>query len=419
MKMLYASHRQRILVVIAAILLIASHCVGRAAWQRRPTAATAYQPLSASDIYVHLQPGEFAGTLLLGGLRGLVTDLLWMRSLSAKESGRFYESIALSQLITQVQPHFPIVWEYLAHDQAFNITRELSDPQEQWDWYLAGIDTCVRGFLRNPDSDRLLRHLAFTLHHKGEHFAQRCLEHDWSGALNPILDLFAPDSWRIVRGRVSAVTAPGQATVTMDDSVALPLAVLVGDDEGWAAGLLDGDGLRLDPGADPQVLRPGARVVPALTHLELARRIYHASILLLERRGETGGAFAYVRRFLPILRTRDGFRLRNQGRHLDALHIFIDCLDEWQAVTAWMEDPAHGLDDFERQHARHTAAHHVPALRRQAAHLARVLAEDPDQGEALATAIEDGHLDQAQELLARGRWRRQAATMRDGLWFDE
>ena len=31
------------------------------------------------DIYAALKPGEFAGTMLLGGFRGLACDLLWTR----------------------------------------------------------------------------------------------------------------------------------------------------------------------------------------------------------------------------------------------------------------------------------------------------------------------------------------------------
>ena len=43
-----------------------------------------------SKVFQDLEPGEFAGTLMLGGLRGLVTDLVWMRAMDAKETKQYY-----------------------------------------------------------------------------------------------------------------------------------------------------------------------------------------------------------------------------------------------------------------------------------------------------------------------------------------
>jgi len=58
--------------------LIAAQVVAAFAWPQRPAAATS-EYLAADEnlgeVFVEMEPGEFAGTLMLGGLRGLVTDL--------------------------------------------------------------------------------------------------------------------------------------------------------------------------------------------------------------------------------------------------------------------------------------------------------------------------------------------------------
>jgi len=90
--------KARWLLVIALLCLLGAHLVAGWAWPRRPArvmaVAEAIDGGHLREAFVELQPGEFAGTLLLGGLRGLVGDLLWMRAVRAKEDGRFYEDLA-------------------------------------------------------------------------------------------------------------------------------------------------------------------------------------------------------------------------------------------------------------------------------------------------------------------------------------
>jgi hypothetical protein len=42
----------------------------------------------------------------LGGLRGILADLIWMRALRMQESGRYYEIVALLDGLLEMQPHF-------------------------------------------------------------------------------------------------------------------------------------------------------------------------------------------------------------------------------------------------------------------------------------------------------------------------
>ena len=151
-----------LLIVSGIICLLLAQVCAHFAWQVRPLPVTDEDlstEVSIDEVLTDLQPGEFAGTLLLGGFRGLVTDLLWMRALRAKDQGRYYESVALFQLISRVQPRFEQVWEYMAHDMSFNIAHQVEGQSEKWAWFLAGVQAQARGVERNPRSSRLWRYL--------------------------------------------------------------------------------------------------------------------------------------------------------------------------------------------------------------------------------------------------------------------
>ncbi len=130
--------------------------------------------------------GEFAGTTMLGGFRGLAIDLLWMRANSAKEAGRFYESVALFQLISKTQPQFEVVWEYMAWDMAYNIAAQLESREAKYAWFLSGLQAANEGALRNPRGERLSRYLAWMFVHKGATFIEEVEATDWAPLLQPL-----------------------------------------------------------------------------------------------------------------------------------------------------------------------------------------------------------------------------------------
>ena len=119
-------------------------------------------------VFVEMDAGEFAGTLMLGGLRGLVTDLVWMRAMDAKDRRAYFESVSLFQLISKLQPRFSKVWEFGSHDLAYNIGYEAESDADKFSWFVAGAEFNRQGVIRNPRDEKLLRHLAWMFFHKGE-----------------------------------------------------------------------------------------------------------------------------------------------------------------------------------------------------------------------------------------------------------
>jgi hypothetical protein len=314
-----------------------------------------------------LAPGEFAGTLMLGGFRGLACDLLWLRAVSAKEAGRFYESVALAEAITQVQPRFADVWQHLAHDLAYNISFEADGPDQRYSWFVAGVRANARGVERNPGVERLLRHLAWMFHHKGDLFHSRVEAQDWASVVNPLL--------AVVRTRTG--------------------------DLARAADLPAG---------------------PGNSNFAIAHRLYSASVALGEYDQRTGHGRppAFVRRMAANTLDADGNRLRNRGEHLAAIGAWLAAGQEWQLVQAWMDGP---VTNEGEQQARNSTGEVLGRsegrVRRKSADLAQLLAPDPASGQAAAEAILARRWVEAQRLLAQPGWKKTAGAEGRIRWLDE
>lgn len=344
--------------LIAGILcLVAAQLM--ASFALRPLRAAT---VSAKEVYTAVQPGEFAGTLLLGGFRGLACDLLWMRGTAAKDNRRFYESVAIFQVISRIQPRFEQIWEYMSWDMAYNIAVEVDDESGKWSWFIAGLDANVRGCRRNPGSERLLRHLAWMFHHKGDTFHERVLGAEWAPMLNPLIE---------------------------DLNLRLPAAD------------------RLTP------LPPGN----GMTNFQLSAYIYDAALKIARAEGKYPPAF--VKRMIPHAVEKDGNLWRNRGEHLRALNLYLDSLDRWKPLLEWLVSPRiDERDDYDRELSFETVQRNEGRVRRKTAELARILAPDEATGLAAAQAILARDDATVRELLRRPGWK--TAAVRGGIrWLDE
>jgi hypothetical protein len=344
--------------LLGMLCLIAGQCL--ASFAIKPLRGTT---VSAKELYTAVQPGEFAGTLLLGGIRGLACDLLWMRGCAAKDSHRFYESVAIFQAISRIQPRFEQVWEYMTHDMAYNIAVEVNDEDGKWSWFLAGVDANVRGCRRNPGSERLLRHLAWVFFHKGDTFHQRILTAEWAPLLNPLI-------------------------AELNDRQLAELRQI-------------------------PLLPTGS----GLSNFQLAARLYDAAIAVAVNEGKRPPAF--VRRMIPHAIEKDGNLWRNQGEHFRALQRYVDALEAWSQLLEWLHmrvsdqdelyDRAISLEPIERNEGR---------LRRKTAELARILAPDQSAGEIAAEAILARDFASMRKLLRQPGWK--SSSFHGGItWLDE
>ena len=106
-------------------------------------------------------------TVALGGFRGILADMLWLRAASLQEEGRYFELVQLSDWITKLEPRFSAVWAYQAWNMAYNISVLFNSEEDRWRWVRHGISLLRdEGAPSNPGDARLYRELGWLFQHK-------------------------------------------------------------------------------------------------------------------------------------------------------------------------------------------------------------------------------------------------------------
>ena len=106
-------------------------------------------------------------TVALGGFRGLIANMLWVRASDLQEQDKYFEMVQLSDWITKLQPHFVTVWVHQAWNMAYNISIKFTAPADRWQWVLRGIELLRdEGLKYNPNETLIYRELAWFFQHK-------------------------------------------------------------------------------------------------------------------------------------------------------------------------------------------------------------------------------------------------------------
>jgi len=106
-------------------------------------------------------------TVALGGFRGLIADLLWIRTIRLQQEARIFEIAQLADWITKLEPHFTTVWAFQAWNMAYNISVLFPDAETRWRWVNNGIRLLRDEGLRyNPRNPNLYKELGWLYQHK-------------------------------------------------------------------------------------------------------------------------------------------------------------------------------------------------------------------------------------------------------------
>ncbi len=103
---------------------------------------------------------------LLGGFRGIVADILWLR---AEENKRDHDWDRLKtnvELITKLQPHFLSIWTFQGWNLAYNVSVEWDAPEDKYEWIKQGIKFVQEGVEKNRHSPDLVWDSAWFYYHK-------------------------------------------------------------------------------------------------------------------------------------------------------------------------------------------------------------------------------------------------------------
>jgi hypothetical protein len=106
-------------------------------------------------------------TVALGGFRGLIANVLWMRADDLQQDDKCFEMVQLADWITKLEPHFVQVWTVQAWNMAYNVSVKFRSPEDRWRWVKRGIELLRdEGIRYNPHETLLYRELSWFFQHK-------------------------------------------------------------------------------------------------------------------------------------------------------------------------------------------------------------------------------------------------------------
>ncbi|MBU2495305.1 MAG: hypothetical protein ABIK20_02060 [Candidatus Omnitrophota bacterium] len=119
-----------------------------------------------------LMPGQIAGSLALGGFKGLAADLLWLQVEELFHSGQSHKMLPILRSVTFLQPKFITPWAVGGWHLSYNISVMAKDPNEKEAWIQAGVDFLKEGITYNPERYDLYFELGWTFYHKVKNYAE-------------------------------------------------------------------------------------------------------------------------------------------------------------------------------------------------------------------------------------------------------
>ncbi|MHC4982876.1 MAG: hypothetical protein ACYTF6_06875 [Planctomycetota bacterium] len=154
---------QLVLIVAAAALLIGAGLLQRPLDEM----AREHELVFQDHVVLQSHPQLALLTKVFGGLRAPVVAYLWIRAEQQKQAGRHFDAMQLADLICQLMPRFPGVWDYHAWNMAWNISVQTHTPEERWHWVMNGVRLLRdRGIPLNPKALVLYKQLAWIFYEK-------------------------------------------------------------------------------------------------------------------------------------------------------------------------------------------------------------------------------------------------------------
>jgi hypothetical protein len=95
------------------------------------------------------------------GLRGVAVNMLWMQAMEHKKKENYEQLASTLQALTKIQPNFVKVWEYQAHNLAYNVSMEFDDYEYRYKWVKKGLAFLKQGIPYNKRDHRVPSKLGF------------------------------------------------------------------------------------------------------------------------------------------------------------------------------------------------------------------------------------------------------------------
>lgn len=102
-----------------------------------------------------IDPTNAALLLVLGGLRGVAANYLWVRAEDLQRQHRWAELAVEVDRILKLQPHFVSVWRFQSWNLAYNVSSEWDQVDDKYYWIREGIRFAQRGTEVNQHEETL------------------------------------------------------------------------------------------------------------------------------------------------------------------------------------------------------------------------------------------------------------------------
>ncbi len=173
-------------------------------------------------------------TVALGSFRGLLADLLWLRTTALQDEGNYFEMVQLASWITKLQPKFTGATAYLAWNMAYNISVTCSSFEDRWRWISRGIELIRDEAIQyNPEDPLLYKELGWIYQHKIGNImddANLYYKNQMALALMKVFGGPSPD-WKVWAATPQSISA-FKDSLSAEDRQALQKAL---EDSGYAS----------------------------------------------------------------------------------------------------------------------------------------------------------------------------------------
>ncbi|MBR6470685.1 MAG: hypothetical protein IKS83_02710 [Victivallales bacterium] len=158
------SNFSRILVILG--VMVALLC-GLSFLQGRMNAVRAEYHLTDTKPLENAPPVVAFSSVALGGFRGLLADLLWLRVNRMQDEKKYYEMVQLADWIVKLQPRYTGAHAFLGWNMAYNISVTFTNFEDRWRWVKRGIELIRDEAMEyNPGDPELYRQLGWIYQHK-------------------------------------------------------------------------------------------------------------------------------------------------------------------------------------------------------------------------------------------------------------
>lgn len=150
------------------LLLAAAVCLFIAgSWNEPLLNMRAAYHLDSAEPLENAPPLMAFTTVVLGGFRGLIADILWLRISYMQDKGKYFEMVQLVDWITKLEPRCAEIWGFHAWNMAYNVSVMMSDSEDRWRWVKNGIQLLRdEGIRYNPGDPGLYLELGWIFQHK-------------------------------------------------------------------------------------------------------------------------------------------------------------------------------------------------------------------------------------------------------------